>query len=117
MRQIFLLTAVLLCAGIFDNTTKAQQTQGASVLVVYNANDAGSIDVANYYMAQRSIPAVNKCAITPSSLVGLDYAQFQTEIRTPIRTCLDAVGRDSILYIVFTYNTPYKIGDSPNSIS
>lgn len=68
-------------------------------------------------MAQRGIPPVNKCAITPSSTVGLDYEVFLTEIRTPIRTCLDAVGRDSILYIVFTYNSPYKIWDSPTSIS
>src|SRR5438445_455775 len=34
---------------------------------------------------------------------------FKSNVKTPIRQCLNALGLQNVLYIVFTYQTPYKI--------
>ncbi|HKR01123.1 MAG TPA: TIGR03790 family protein, partial [Pyrinomonadaceae bacterium] len=81
------------------------------VLVVYSTVYPESLDVANYYMTKRGIPAANKCAVTPVHEHRiLDWDVYESSIKAPIRTCLDAVGRDKILYIVFSHMTPYKVG-------
>lgn len=49
----------------------AGQPLNQRVLVVYNTNFADSLTVANYYIAQRGIPAANLCAISPPSSTGL----------------------------------------------
>ena len=48
----------------------------ARVLVVYNANEPESVDVANYYVARRGIPAANKCATTPPAPDQILWADF-----------------------------------------
>lgn len=91
----------------------------ARVLVVYNRNLKDSVRVADYYVARRHIPAANKCAISPPMLwtaagsVAVPGQEFDSVIKAPIRKCLAAVGRKQILYIVFTYQTPYKLSDVP----
>jgi uncharacterized protein (TIGR03790 family) len=42
----------------------------------------------------------------------LTWQQYVTSVKTPVRNCLDAVGADNILYIVFTYQTPYDVRGS-----
>jgi uncharacterized protein (TIGR03790 family) len=82
------------------------------VLVVYNQSEPESVEVADYYMTKRGIPAANKCAInTAETYYIADWNSFDAAVRTPVKNCLNAVGRDKILYIVFTYLTPYKAGD------
>ncbi|HEY0083336.1 MAG TPA: TIGR03790 family protein, partial [Pyrinomonadaceae bacterium] len=83
------------------------------VLVVYNANEPESLAVAEHYMTRRNIPASRKCAITPSNPVYLPYAEFLTAVKTPVQQCLDAVGRQNILYIVNSYKVPYDLGEIP----
>jgi len=83
------------------------------VLVVYHANVPESLEVARYYMARRDIPASHQCAITPPDTKSVGWGDFDSSVRGPIRDCLDAVGRDQILYIVFTYQTPYKLDQVP----
>ena len=87
--------------------TWAQSSQ--SVLVVYNSANSDSTDVANYYVAKRAIPSQNLCAIQPPSTTSLSWSAFDSTVRTPISNCLNTVGWNNILYIVFTYQTPYKV--------
>ena len=99
----------------FTTLTSADTIPLAStVLVVYNTLYPESLDVANYYMTARGIPNANKCAITVSGDVNyfISYAEYTTNVKAPIRTCLNELGRDNILYIVFTYMTPFKLYDS-----
>src|SRR4028118_285383 len=83
------------------------------VLVVYNANEPESLEVANYYMTRRNIPTSRKCAVSPSSDTYLAHAEFLTAIKAPVQQCLDAVGRQNILYIVNSYKVPFEIGEIP----
>ncbi len=85
------------------------------VLVVYHANVPASLEVANDYATKRGIPVANKCAIAPSDNASVDWTAFETEVRAPIRTCLNAVGKERILYIVFAYQTPYRIVNVPTA--
>jgi uncharacterized protein (TIGR03790 family) len=87
------------------------------VLVVYNQSVPQSLEVADYYMAKRGIPAGNKCAINSAETTYIsDWNVFASAIKTPIKNCLNSVGRDKILYIVFTYQTPYKVGSPARSL-
>lgn len=79
------------------------------VLVVYNSHASGSRAVAKYYMAKRHIPAANLCKIAVSSPDSIDAREFDSQIKRPIRACLDKLGRDKILYIVFAYGSPFDL--------
>jgi uncharacterized protein (TIGR03790 family) len=79
------------------------------VLVVYNSNAPDSRPVARYYMKARGISERNTCKISASSDVDLSPDQFEAEVKVPVRKCLDAAGRDRILYIVFAYGSPYLL--------
>src|ERR1700730_12178741 len=74
------------------------------VLVVYNTNFADSLTVANYYVAQRGIPAGNLCAISPPSSTQINATDYVNTVKTPIQSCLTNLpnGRTNILYIVFS---------------
>lgn len=85
------------------------------VLVVYNTNVLASLEVADYYVTKRGIPPANKCAISPSDNASADWTDFETNVRTPIKSCLNAVGKDRILYIVFSWQTPYRIVNVPTT--
>ena len=93
----------------------AGQPLNQRVLVVYNTNSSDSLTVANYYMAQRGIPAANLCAISPPSSIELTVNDYVNTVKSPVRTCLTNVGRATILYIVFSYFTPYRIDSSTPS--
>lgn len=79
------------------------------VLIVYNKKVAESVAVAEHYAARRHIPSANKCAISASDSVGVKWDDLDATIKKPIRKCLNAVGPDKVLYIVFTYQTPYRL--------
>src|SRR4051794_12102004 len=84
------------------------------VLVVYNTRYPESVDVADYYISQRQIPASNRCPIDAPSGDGWyigGAAEYKQYVKTPVQNCLNAVGADEILYIVFTYLTPDKVFD------
>jgi uncharacterized protein (TIGR03790 family) len=79
------------------------------VLVVYNSGDADSVSVASHYISRRGIPSANLCPVTPGSAIVLDRGNYETVIRDKVRACVDAVGKSKILYIVMTYNTPFRL--------
>lgn len=93
----------------------AQVPLATSVLVVFNAKLADSRAVAEHYALQRGIPSANLCPIAPASTTILPWAQYVASVKLPIQDCLNAVGPDAILYIVFTYLTPYKLKVASNT--
>ena len=92
------------------------QSLNQRVLVVYNSANPASTAVANYYATQRSIPTANLCAINPPSTTSLTWSQYVSSVKTPVRNCLNTVGPQDILYIVFTYMTPFIVVGSTNPI-
>jgi len=106
------LSAAVACTLLFllQNRVEAQGVAlNQRVLIVYNSADANSTAVANHYAAQRAIPSANLCPITPPSTSLLAWADYLSTVRTPVQRCLTAIGSSNILYIVFTYNTPYSL--------
>ncbi len=94
-------------------TQNPRITLNERVLVVYNKNVPESLEVADYYLTKRDIPAANKCAITPTKADSIDWYNYEINVKKPIQSCLNALGKDRILYIVFAYQTPYKIFNVP----
>ena len=93
---------------------------GKRVLVVYSSTTRESKQVAEYYMEKRAIPSANLCRINPvwakdgSDMVSVDWSQFDEIVRNPVRKCLAKVGRDEILYVVFSFKTPYRLLNAPS---
>lgn len=79
------------------------------VLVVYNSESDESRNVAKYYMAKRGIPEANSCKIRVATTEYIDQNEFASYVKQPVRKCLDRVGKDQILYIVFSYETPFAL--------
>ncbi|MEO8725609.1 MAG: TIGR03790 family protein [Acidobacteriaceae bacterium] len=87
----------------------AQPSLSARVLIVYNSNNTDSQNVALHYQGARVIPAQNLCPIRPSSTQQLSWANYLSQVKAPIQNCLNALGPANILYIVFTYQTPFTL--------
>jgi hypothetical protein len=100
-------------------TNAATNSPGASrVLVVYNANSTtdddrdgvpDSLQVANYFMAKRGVPAANLLGINCSTSGGYgssSYTNFINEIVLPIRNKLTTLGPTNIDIILLCYRMP-----------
>lgn len=98
--SLLLVSAASTCFG---------QTPSERTVVVYNSAHAHSIDVANYYITQRGIPAQNLCAIHSPSLAAVTQAQFEVDVQAPVQQCVASVGKAHVLYIVLAYPVPYKL--------
>lgn len=81
------------------------------VLVVYAGNSRDSENVAKYYASVRHIPPANLCAIKLRDLEAplLSEADYERDVKTPVATCLNKIGKDKILYIVLAYIRPYRL--------
>jgi uncharacterized protein (TIGR03790 family) len=102
--------AIVASQAVLNAATNAQVADLPSrMLVVYNAGNPDSISVANYYASKRAIPAQNLCQITPPATDSITWNQYVSSVKLPVQSCLKAVGPDNILYIVFTYQTPYDV--------
>src|SRR4051812_11102033 len=100
MRLLFLLAAA---------ATLAAQT-GENVLLVVNADDASSREIAEYYRPRRSIPPKNVCTIATTSEEEIDWTTYEQKIERPIADCLNNQALvEKILYIVTTLGVPLKI--------
>jgi uncharacterized protein (TIGR03790 family) len=88
------------------------------VLVVYNEQSRDSKKVAEYYARKRGIRADNICRIH-TDMVSVSWDEFSSAVKNPIRRCLERVGPEKILYILFSFQTPYEIYSVPfgNGIS
>ncbi len=79
------------------------------VLVVANAREAQSLEVARYYMMRRGIAEQRLCQISPDASDILKDSEFDIAVKAPVRKCLEEAGKQKILYIVFSYLTPYVV--------
>ncbi|MBN1356717.1 TIGR03790 family protein [bacterium] len=94
-------------------------TRPEEVLVVYNTSytvdsNGNSIpdgqEIAEYYQAARSIPAINICPITCATAEVINRTEYDTNIRPAIESYLTANGLTyNINYIVLTKGIPLKI--------
>ena len=99
----------------------AEVPRNQRVLVVYNAYSKASRRVARHYAEARRIPDANLCPLRPvefkagsdAPVVYVAFEDFESEIAKPIRKCLARVGKQKILYIVLTYDTPYRLRGVP----
>jgi uncharacterized protein (TIGR03790 family) len=108
MKRILARIFHLVVAAVFASRVHAQNLNDR-VLVVYNSEGAESKDVARYYMSKRSIPAANLCKISTSSNDQIKQDEYDSNVKRPIQKCLDSVGKDKILYIVFSFHTPWLL--------
>lgn len=107
VRAALLLGLSLLASS--NRLPAAETPLNERVLVVRNANVSESGAVAKYYMAQRKIPETHACRIAVSSATAIGYDEFEARVKTPVRKCLESLGKRKILYIVFSYQTPYLL--------
>jgi uncharacterized protein (TIGR03790 family) len=105
---------MLISSGLL---VQAQVPLTQRVLVVYNSTVPASVSVANYYVSQRGIPVANLCPISPPSTTSLSWSQYVASVKTPVQNCLNAVGAQNILYVVFTYQTPFDVSGSTSPFS
>jgi uncharacterized protein (TIGR03790 family) len=85
---------------------------------VYNADVRESKQVAQYYMSKRSIPESHLCKIDSSSPDQINRQEFDSSVKKSIQKCLNRVGKDTILYIVLSYHTPFLLdmGSKTNAL-
>lgn len=79
------------------------------VLIIYHADVPESLDVAQHYRQARGIPEANLCGIAFPSELSVREDHYQMQVKGPLRDCLKRVGDRNILYLVFSYRTPYKV--------
>ena len=102
---LVLLGAVLLC----QRQARGQPTLNERVLVVYNSSALESLAVAKHYMALRQIPEHNLCKISVGAVDYIKQDEFESRVKAPVRKCIEAVGKQKVLYIVFSYQTPFVV--------
>jgi uncharacterized protein (TIGR03790 family) len=97
----------------------ADHSLSGRVLVVYNPDVPASKRIARDYIRKRGMAPRNICAIKPDRLpaaeitVSVPYADLDEVVMDPVRKCLNAIGRDNVLYIVLTYGMPYGVSGVP----
>jgi uncharacterized protein (TIGR03790 family) len=69
-------------------------------------------------MSKRSIPESHLCKIDSSSPDQINREEFDSSVKKSIRKCLTRLGKDSILYIVLSYHTPFLLdmGSQTNAL-
>jgi uncharacterized protein (TIGR03790 family) len=84
------------------------------VLVVHNSHPAWpeSLQVADFYRNLRGITRPS-CGIQFSSNFSITETEWRNTSLPALQACLNAAGRQQILYIVFAYFTPFRM-DSVN---
>ncbi len=60
-----------------------------ATVVVYNANDAASTELANYYVKQRGIPVKNLVALKCPNAETINRETFEKDIEQPLRAVFD----------------------------
>ena len=112
-RPLLLCSLALFVAFTHETYAQAPDSLANRVLVVFNRDDGGSREVAKYYAKARGIPEQNLCPIAPIDTIKLGWKEYVSQVKTPVQKCLTAVGPANILYIVFSYQTPYRV-DGPD---
>lgn len=108
---LLILVLLVMCRGSSFATGKPE-----NVLVVQNSNSPMSMSIAAYYAAARNIPAGNLVSVNTVDSSSLStneimtYANYQSQIETPIRSYLISNGLTNVIqYIVLTKGVPHRI--------
>jgi uncharacterized protein (TIGR03790 family) len=112
---------ILVLLALAVSAAAADLPRNERVLVAYNAYSKESRQVARHYAKVREIPEANLCPLKPidfkaasaAPIVYVAYDDFEHDILKPIRKCLTRVGKQKILYIVLSYDTPYRLREAP----
>lgn len=95
----------------------SQSSLASRVLIVYSPTDPNSTAVAAHYQSARGVPSSNLCAISAPTAYSVSYSDYVSLIRNPIRTCLNTLGPQNILYVVLAYLRPLVIAASTQNYS
>jgi uncharacterized protein (TIGR03790 family) len=109
MKNLLSLLALSASALVLHGQSAASTPLNERVMVVYNSNGDDSHKVAKYYMEKRAVPKENICKIDTDLNVIEDGTLFEPEVKKPVRACLEKIGKQKILYILFAYETPYAV--------
>ena len=109
IRSLRIAAVSILATILLAYPAPGQPSLAERVLVVYNSSAAESLAVARYYMTRRAIPESLRCKISTGSTDYIRQEEFDSRVKAPIRSCLEKAGRQKILYIVFSYQTPYVV--------
>lgn len=109
-----LLSLVLLCslpavaADLSSSVLyRPSQLSAKNVAVVFNQNDPKSIEVANYYIAARSIPKQNLIGVNMPADTG---ATLSPEKFASIKQAIDSQLNADIQVIALVWSTPFAVG-------
>jgi uncharacterized protein (TIGR03790 family) len=99
-------------------TSAGQAQTAANVLLIVNHSSEISRHIADYYSRKRAIPAANLCRVRTADVENIDWATYQSQIETPVRTCLQKGNlTEKILYMVTTLGLPLKVGGAGSGAS
>lgn len=79
------------------------------VLVVANAADPASLELAQLYMRGRHLPPANLLRLSFSNPINISDKDFQTRLLVPLQERLKRLG-NHVDYLVFTRGVPYRVG-------
>jgi uncharacterized protein (TIGR03790 family) len=107
-RWLYAFAACLLASALRTDSLFAQS--GANVLVVANEAVPSSVEIAEYYVQRRQVPAEQLLKIRTSVADQVSRQEFDRTIHNPILGWLARAGaQDRILYIVLTKGVPLRI--------
>ena len=109
MRKALFLLAVGASTTVLQGQITGNAPLNQRVMVVYNAAIKESHAVAKYYMEKRNIPKENICKIDDYDVGMWEGEWYEPTIKKPLRACLEKIGKQKILYIVMSYQTPYEV--------
>jgi hypothetical protein len=102
---------------IVAGTAPAQTQLNDRVLVVHNFAEPDSLAVARYYAMRRGVPEKQLCKITVTTTDAIPQEEYESAVRVPVRKCLEEAGKRKILYIVFSYLTPFNVTSENRGVS
>jgi len=120
--EVVSLFFACLAACIPLSSTFAAQMQsaptGAQILLVGNRDSLESRQIVEYYRPRRSIPVGNVCWLSVTTDEEISWNVYQSRIQAPVGDCLKKAGlQESVLYIVLTVGTPFKIGGTNGAMA
>ncbi len=105
-----LIGFLLVFFGLLVRPAISRALEPEEVAVIANANASASLELAEYYMAQRHIPFDNLVRLGTTSNEYCSRATYDREIRNPVRKALAGIGKKrQIRCLVVMYGVPLAI--------
>jgi len=103
--KIFLSLTILCLMANLGHAIEPEE-----ILVIANKNFHKSIDMANYYMRKRNIPADNLLEIRVTDKETCSRIDYKVNVATPVRRYLEKNGSEiHIRCLVLMYGIPLKV--------